>query len=43
MELDALKEMRIYMGRCLEAFQFVRKDLQRIAENLEVLEGIVYY
>jgi hypothetical protein len=42
LELEALKEMRIDMGRCLELMQFVRKDLQTIAENLEMLEGIYY-
>jgi hypothetical protein len=43
LELEALKEMRVHMGRCLEAMQLVRKDLQVIAENFEMLEGIVYY
>jgi hypothetical protein len=43
LELEALKEMRIDMSRCLEAMQLVHKDLQTIAENLEMLEGIVYY
>jgi hypothetical protein len=42
LELEALKEMRIDMGRCLELMQFVRKDLQTMAENLEMLEGIYY-
>ena len=42
LELETLKEMRVHMERCLEAMQFVRKDLQTIAENLEIVEGIVY-
>jgi hypothetical protein len=42
LELEALKEMRIDMVRCLELMQFVRKDLQTMAENLEMLEGIYY-
>ena len=42
LELETLKEMRIDMGRCLELMQFVRKDLQTVAENLEMLEGIYY-
>ena len=43
LELETLKEMRIDMGRCLELMQFVRKDLQTVAENLEMLEGIYYW
>lgn len=42
MELGTLKEMRIDMDRCLEMMQFIRKDLETMAENLETLEGIVY-
>jgi hypothetical protein len=40
LELEALKEMRIDMSRCLEAMQLVRKDLHTIAENLEMLEEL---
>jgi hypothetical protein len=43
LELETLKEMRIGMGRCLEMMQFIRKDLETMAEMLETLEGIVYY
>lgn len=43
MELETLNEMRIDMGRCLEMMQFIRKDLETMAENLETLEGTVYY
>jgi hypothetical protein len=42
LELEALKEMRIDMGRYLELMQCVRKDLQTMAKNLEMLEGICY-
>jgi hypothetical protein len=42
LELEVLKEMRIDMGLCLELMQVVRKDLQTMAENLEMLEGIYY-
>jgi hypothetical protein len=42
LELETLKEMRIGMDRCLEMMQFIRKDLETMAENLETLEGIVY-
>jgi len=42
LELGALKEMRIDMGRCLELMQCVRKDLQTMAKNMEMLEGIYY-
>jgi hypothetical protein len=43
LELETLKEMRIGMDCCLEMMQFIRKDLETMAENLETLEGIVYY
>lgn len=33
--------MRIGMDRYLEMMQFIRKDLETMAENLETLEGIV--
>jgi hypothetical protein len=42
LKLEALKEIRIGMGRCLELMQFVRTDLQTMAENMEMLEGIYY-
>jgi hypothetical protein len=41
-ELETLKEMLVDMGRYLEMLQFVRKDLETIASNLETLEGIVH-
>jgi hypothetical protein len=41
-ELETLKEMRVDMGHCLGMLQFIRKDLETIADNLEMLEGIVY-
>jgi len=31
------------MGRCLEVMQFARKDLETVTDNLEMLEGTVYY
>lgn len=41
-ELEAVKQIRVGMGRFLELMQFVREDLQTMAENLETLEGICY-
>jgi len=35
--------MRHDMGRCLEVMQFARKDLETVTDNLEMLEGTVYY
>jgi hypothetical protein len=43
LELETMKEMRGHMGRCLEMMQVFHKDLQTIADNLEMLEGIVFY
>jgi hypothetical protein len=43
LELETLKDMRIGMGRCLELIRFIRKDFETMAENLETLEGNVYY
>ncbi|PNF29162.1 hypothetical protein B7P43_G11864 [Cryptotermes secundus] len=40
LELETLKEMRIDMDRCLEMMQFIRKDLETMAENLETLEAL---
>jgi len=40
LELGALKEMRFDMGRCLELMQCVRKDLQTMAKNMEMLEAL---
>jgi hypothetical protein len=42
-ELETLKEMRVDMGHCLEMLQFVRKDLETVADNLETLEGTAYF
>ena len=42
-ELEAVKQIRVGMGRFLELMQFVREDLQTMAENLETLEGICYW
>ena len=42
LELETLKQMRIVMGHSLELMKFVRKDLETMAENLEILEGIYY-
>jgi len=42
LELEALKEMRIDMHRCLELMQFVCKDFQTMAGILEMVEGICY-
>jgi len=43
LELRALKEIRSNMSYCLELMQFVRKDLETMAENMELLEGIYYW
>lgn len=40
LELETLKEMRIGMDRCLEMMQFIRKDLETMAENLEMLQAL---
>jgi len=40
LELEAVKEVRRGMGRCLELMKYVRKDLETMTENFEMLEGI---
>jgi hypothetical protein len=42
LEFKALREIRIDMHCLLELMKYVRKDLETMAENLEMLEGIYY-
>ncbi|KDR11487.1 hypothetical protein L798_14555 [Zootermopsis nevadensis] len=39
-EFETLKQMTVDMGHCLEMLQFVRKDLETLADNLEMLEAL---